>query len=1554
MRRQNIIKNLLFLLTFFLVMGVAFATFYSEDIFSNGFITASYGAQSVETFASPENWSPGDETPKTVIVRNTGSICEKVRISYTESWEDAEGEPLPLTFETGKRTAILNLDNTSDWLYSDGYYYYNGDLLSGESTSSFLRSVTFNPEYAGDITCSTVDNITKCSPSGSSYLGGNYELVFIVETIQCDVASEEWNFDSYHVQFAGNGGTTTVPNSADIDEIIEIHKPSKTYTLSIQNNQGATVLDSSNQPVSSIQQNQTFDGWTGTNINTSTALYGASNDNLSSWSSGSTKIGANDSSVFLKNLASPKATVTLTANWVAPSITLPTVTKLNSSCTFNTKSDGSGTSYASGGVFAPSITTNSETLYVLCDTNVYHINYVLNGGENASGTQNSISGNSVLELVKPTKSFVVNIDGNNQGATISSLTASSNQTFDGWTGTDLGVNAKYGTSSNTINTSWDGSLVGASNSTMYFKDLVEFGDIATLTAHWSSATITLPTITKADSVCSFNTEIDGSGTSYASGESYLPNSSDRSDTLYAICLDNHYTINYAMNGGVKGTNGPASADIDEVITIDKPTKTFVVTIDPNSQGATISSITASREQYFNGWTASGLDTRNAKYGTSSNSVTTAWNSESTKVGSGSNAMYFKNLTGLEQTVTLTANWIAATITLPTVEKANYSCSYNTAIDGSGTSYNSSAGYVPSVEEGSTRLFAICRENIYAITLDSQSATTQGTQTIYEKYSLGFYHNISTTTEITTSTNAITKPTRSGYVFGGYYTEMNGGGVQFIDENGYLTSYADNTYFEDNDTLYAKWDTLQYSIHYSMNNGTLGVGSPTSASGGEVIAVNKPTKEVTISFLDNNSGASIKDSLNNEVTSISATQTFDGWTATGLTATAKYGSSNDSVTTSWSNGSTKIGSNEVLLNQSSYTIVSNDGTYPYAFNSTTNVWSSSLHTDDNTASFEFRLPAGDYILNYTISSESDYDKASIYKNGNLLVNNVSGISSDTVVLSNVTVSDLFKVTYSKDSSVSKNDDMVSFSIIQNVSLPTMYFKDLRDQIGDVTLTANWKDSRIILPTLSKTGYSCYYSTSSTFGSGTYYSSGQEYILSNDSTDLSLYVFCSMKITLDRFGGTSGSLSGGATEIYVKSGVGFYTDLYLTQQITTNSNSVSLPSKTGFIFGGYYTQTNGGGVQYIDENGYLTSYADNTYFVNGGALYAKWTEISYSIDYVMNGGVNGVNAPTSAIYSQVITINKPTKSFTVNIDPNSQNAVISALSASTSQVFDGWTASDLGNNARYGNISSSVSSYWSNGSTKVGANVDPMYFKMLRSASGTVTLIANWSSVDVILPTISKEGYYCIFTTNADGSGDVYESGDTFTPVEGASTTLYARCGDQYALTLNNQGATTAGTSTIYEKFGDGYYLDSSFTNQMTNSMNAIMIPTKTDYLFAGYFTESNGQGTKIINGNGYFTNNSLPTYFIADTTLYAFWVPPCSSFATDSWETIISCVETGNTSAYQVGNTRTITLGNGFGTHTLRVSNNTTPSECSSAGFSQSACGFVVEFADIISNYYFTS
>ena len=74
-----------------------------------------------------------------------------------------------------------------------------------------------------------------------------------------------------------------------------------------------------------------------------------------------------------------------------------------------------------------------------------------------------------------------------------------------------------------------------------------------------------------------------------------------------------------------------------------------------------------------------------------------------------------------------------------------------------------------------------------------------------------------------------------------------------------------------------------------------------------------------------------------------------------------------------------------------------------------------------------------------------------------------------------------------------------------------------------------------------------------------------------------------------------------------------------------------------------------------------------------------------------------------------------------------------------------------------------------------------------------------------------------------------------------------------------------------------------------------------------------------------------------------------SFATDSWDTISSAVKSNNTSKYKVGDTKEVDVGT-YGKHIVRIANMSTPSDCNTEGFSQSACGFVLEFADIITTH----
>ena len=145
--------------------------------------------------------------------------------------------------------------------------------------------------------------------------------------------------------------------------------------------------------------------------------------------------------------------------------------------------------------------------------------------------------------------------------------------------------------------------------------------------------------------------------------------------------------------------------------------------------------------------------------------------------------------------------------------------------------------------------------------------------------------------------------------------------------------------------------------------------------------------------------------------------------------------------------------------------------------------------------------------------------------------------------------------------------------------------------------------------------------------------------------------------------------------------------------------------------------------------------------------------------------------------------------------------------------------------------------------------------------------------------------------------------------------------------------------FYKSKSKTIYVSNKFkTNSVTSSTNM--------------FTDS----TNLVGGKGtvYDANNVDKTYARIDggTSSPGYFTEKPSdskSFSSDSWTTIAYAVRTNNLSKYKIGDTKTIDMGT-YGTHTLRIANTLTPSECSGTGFSQTACGFVLEFADIITTH----
>ena len=142
--------------------------------------------------------------------------------------------------------------------------------------------------------------------------------------------------------------------------------------------------------------------------------------------------------------------------------------------------------------------------------------------------------------------------------------------------------------------------------------------------------------------------------------------------------------------------------------------------------------------------------------------------------------------------------------------------------------------------------------------------------------------------------------------------------------------------------------------------------------------------------------------------------------------------------------------------------------------------------------------------------------------------------------------------------------------------------------------------------------------------------------------------------------------------------------------------------------------------------------------------------------------------------------------------------------------------------------------------------------------------------------------------------------------------------------------------------------SSTNGKLANDATGTIKSSGIQYIGNGYFVSGANNDKHIYNLTISFpdTNEDQSidqgASFACHVTVKDNYVPQPKSFAEDTWETIAY-----NTSSnvYNVGDTKTVLIGNN--SYTVRIANKSTPPECNRNDFSQTACGFVVEFADIV-------
>ena len=181
----------LFIICIFLI-GITYAYFVSSNTIINKFNTKKFETTTYESFTSPSNWSPGDTIPKMVYVTNDGNMDAAVRISYTENWISKDGEELS-NIQNDETIASINLVNENDWFKYGDYFYYKYRLPVGETTTSFMDSVTFNSDLEYTSVCNSNNGITDCKYTIGDYDGATYNLNIKIETIQYKSYKDIWN-----------------------------------------------------------------------------------------------------------------------------------------------------------------------------------------------------------------------------------------------------------------------------------------------------------------------------------------------------------------------------------------------------------------------------------------------------------------------------------------------------------------------------------------------------------------------------------------------------------------------------------------------------------------------------------------------------------------------------------------------------------------------------------------------------------------------------------------------------------------------------------------------------------------------------------------------------------------------------------------------------------------------------------------------------------------------------------------------------------------------------------------------------------------------------------------------------------------------------------------------------------------------------------------------------------------------------------------------------------------------------------------------------------------
>ncbi len=288
------------------------------------------------------------------------------------------------------------------------------------------------------------------------------------------------------------------------------------------------------------------------------------------------------------------------------------------------------------------------------------------------------------------------------------------------------------------------------------------------------------------------------------------------------------------------------------------------------------------------------------------------------------------------------------------------------------------------------------------------------------------------------------------------------------------------------------------------------------------------------------------------------------------------------------------------------------------------------------------------------------------------------------------------------------------------------------------------------------------------------------------------------------------------------------------------SAEAPTRTGYTFGGYYSEPNGGGTQYYDAD--MSSTHNWNITTNPSTLYAKWTVKQYTVNLDKQGVTGGTSSVTATFDSAMPSATAPSR---------------------TGYTFKGYYSEQNGGGTQYYAEDMNSAHNWdidTNPSTlyaKWEANKCTINLDKQGGSGGTAYVTGTYDSAMPSATAPSRTGYtFAGYYTSPNGGGTQYYDENmvsvSYWNITTNPSTLYANwTANTYTLNFDVQNGDALSPSTQSVTYDAAY--------------GTLPTPTRYGFAFKGWYTTPNGGSetdTEVLTSDIYSIDG--------DQTIYAHW------------------------------------------------------------------------------------